>query len=156
MPFPCINITDLSHSCSKLLTYCNNNYAVEVDWCNCFNNNYNNKCDAVALPISGIVLIAIGGAIAVLGMITVIVVLYKHYHDTKNPNQNNRNNRDDNNTNTNELENYYPNSLVPVNTNIRSNAITNLQPMVIIPIESTSDLPKYENPPEYEKKTTNC
>jgi len=100
-----------------------------------------------------------GGVIVVLGMIKVIVVLYKHYHDTKNPDQNNRNNRNNrvgNNTNTNELENYYPNSLVPVNTNIRSNAITNLQPMVIIPIESTSDLPKYENPPEYEKKTTNC
>ena len=138
MPFPCINITNLSHSFSKLLTYCNNNYAVEVDWCNCFNNNYNNKCDAVALPISVIVLIAVGGVIIVLGMIKVIVVLYKHYHDTKNPDQNNRNNRDSN------------------NTNIRSNAITNLQPMVIIPIESTSDLPKYENPPEYEKKTTNC
>jgi hypothetical protein len=34
--------------------------------------------------------------------------------------------------------------------------ITNLQPMIIIPIDSTSDLPKYENPPEYEKETTNC
>ncbi len=59
MPFPCINITDLSHSCSKLLTYCNNNYAAEVDWCNCFNNNYNDKCDSVALPLSAILIIAI-------------------------------------------------------------------------------------------------
>jgi len=154
MPFPCINITNLSHSFSKLLTYCNNNYAVEVDWCNCFNNNYNNKCDT--FNIATILLIAIGGALAFFG---VFVLMYKYYHHTKNPDQNNCNycnNRDGNNTNTNELENYYPNSLVPVNTNIRPNAITNLQPMVIIPIESTSDLPKYQNPPEYKKETTNC
>ena len=145
MPFPCINITDLSHSCSKLLAYCNNNYAVEVDWCNCFNNNYNDKCDSVALPLSAILIISIG-----------FTLIYQYYHDTKIPDQNNRNNRNPTNTNTNELENYYPNSLVPVNTNIRPNAITNLQPMVIIPVESTADLPKYENPPEYEKDTTNC
>lgn len=159
MPFPCINITDLSHSCSKLLAYCNNNYAVEVDWCNCFNNNYNDKCDSVALPLSAILIIAIGSTIAFFGVITLI---YQYYQDTKIPDQNNRDHRNNhnyrnpNNTNTNELENYYPNSLVPVNTNIRPNAITNLQPMAIIPVESTADLPKYENPPEYEKDTTNC
>ena len=139
MPFPCINITDLSHSCSKLLKYCNNNYAVEVDWCNCFNNNYNDKCSAASFPIVAIVIVAIGGALVFFG---VIELIYKYYHDTKNSDQNNRNNRDSNNTNTNELENYYPNSLVPVNTNIRPNEI--------IPIESIPDLPKYE------KETTNC
>ena len=153
MPFSCINITDLSHSCSKLLTYCNNKYALEVDWCNCFNNKYNDKCNSEAFPLSAILITVIGSVITILFVSLLIYKVY-YYEINKIPNQNNHNNH--NNTNTNELENYYTNALFPINTNIQTNAITNLQPIVIIPMESTSDLPKYENPPEYEKENTNC
>jgi hypothetical protein len=60
MPFLCINITDFSHSCSKLLKYCDNNYELEQNWCKCITNNYH-KCDNSINILFLLPVIIIGG-----------------------------------------------------------------------------------------------
>lgn len=134
MPFSCINITDVSQTCSRLLKYCNDNYALEVNWCNCIIDNHN-KCDGFNLLYL---------LIPITPMVILIVAFC--YYPYKNRKQSNTQNNI-----SGEPINHYPEALIPISTNIRNNAITNLQPMIITPTDTniSSELPKYENPPEY-------
>ena len=146
MPYQCVNITDLSRACSDLTKYCNNHYAIELDWCNCFNNNYSDKCD---FNYIGLIII-----MCTVGWIPILFIIICIYHygikDRFTANTTSKVNKNSRNSET--PINHYPAQLIPLSTNIRSNAITNLQPMMINDNnnnDNNNEIPEYENPPKY-------
>jgi hypothetical protein len=62
MPFNCPNTTKhITDACGSLLIYCNNNYSLRNQWCNCIDDNYSDNCSINLLIVLGIPLIIIGG-----------------------------------------------------------------------------------------------
>lgn len=133
MPFECINITDLSHTCTELLTYCNNNYAIEINWCHCITDNYD-KCDESFHLREFIIFLSIG-------LILIIIMFIYEYKCKENkyrfPNYN-----------TFDIDNNYFRNTRPIKNNVQSDKITN-DCNTDSNTDSNNILPKYENPPEY-------
>jgi len=62
MPFNCPNTTKhINDACASLLKYCNNNYGLKNQWCNCINDNYSDKCSVNLLLAVGLPLIIVFG-----------------------------------------------------------------------------------------------
>lgn len=145
MPFICSNTTDVDGACSTLLKYCNNNYGSEISWCNCISYKYDDKCGinyglVIGLPL-GLCLPVIFAFIGVL--------IYNFHKDKKNKAITNNSN-----VSTELPPNDYPQFLQPIETCIRKNRTTNLEPMKIEDVnEDCPDLEKGLNaddaPPPY-------
>lgn len=62
MPFNCLNTTKhINDACASLLIYCNNNYGLKNQWCNCIDDNYSDKCSVNLLIAVGVPLIVAFG-----------------------------------------------------------------------------------------------
>jgi len=125
MPFLCDNTTNIQDACSSLLKYCNNRYAIQNDWCNCIQYNYDSKCSINLAIVVGIP-VGICGPLFLGFCILIIGIQYEKYIKNKKLKLNV--NMPNNDT---QPPNYYPRELIPIETSVRANRTTNLLPMTI-------------------------
>ncbi len=88
MHYSCLNISDIFNTCSRLISYCNNNYVFENEWCNCITSNYTEYCITSKIAyIFAILIPCIFGLLLFAFLICIIYSLYfqkKINNDTNN------------------------------------------------------------------------